>query len=832
MKTKNNIFLKLVSIFLILTPPVFSQVTGEHVEGGGNGLLTKIRQGRIKLISTFKNTRAHDLKSAGIPLETIDIFNRYAASLAQDLWHSEYRIYRHSPTDENILIAEEGDTVTRDFFIINGEEKSFKTSHEPFAMIHVNLPHCEEINMDVNGAGADWAREGRRHLETTYEESKEGDLKAIEDMALAVLQVHDLSLSEIGQSNSSDEERIVWTTFMYLKTFYPNVFPESIPLRFFVRELLDGLTADHIMTGKLIHRNFGPIEQPSKDFIELQFTDYLKTMGREDKTTQYMPPFSQYFDKPMLEVLKTNTQEQYFTYNKDFIYDDIPKFSDDTTRNRFLEALEIIKKLLISRDVRFEPGWHNKLLSDFLPLQSLNTTFKTSLEDIYNDILSKKLVVAIEDLSNETAASLAEKIAISPVAGENQMRAVTIVVYKFTPQKARDLLVILHDIFEEYKISENLEYADFLEKSTADVGVRDNWVKVGDKWVNAIKKNIYKSIIWTVRDRLFLDLEYPLFESHSSHLNMQSDYLDLWYKALPYRHQILNNGPVKPQKNELLPETEYQAPFFTYNIEEALNSKKSFILYEVGGSFHSRMKNLIRMKAVLGEPLSEVETAVMHAEENFPPMSNLIFAYTREEGESENRLIVKETAYPDMNILQDQATVMLENISVNLSITMASGMAFLFDPLPRELINAYQDDSIFHRYGTSLQAIVDPIKGIIYTFGDAAYNLFQLDPARTLKSLCNISSEACYLGLTTTAKVIRLPVDLGKTIYHGFQWLFSSEEENTCPSINWRDPPFEHASAQQMVEKMYMDFARTSGSERTVAYMEDQLKQLRNTLEK
>ena len=62
--------------------------------------------------------------------------------------------------------------------------------------------------------------------------------------------------------------------------------------------------------------------------------------------------------------------------------------------------------------------------------------------------------------------------------------------------------------------------------------------------------------------------------------------------------------------------------------------------------------------------------------------------------------------------------------------------------------------------------------------------------------------------------------------------MFSSEEENTCPSINWRDPPFEHASAQQMVEKMYMDFARTSGSERTVAYMEDQLKQLRNTLEK
>src|SRR3989344_4792438 len=389
MKTKNNIFLKLVSIFLILTPSVFSQTTGEHVEGGGDGLPTKIRQGRVKIISVFKNVTVEDLERAGTPEKTNALFNQYALPLAQDLTNSEYKMYHRFPHDESLLVSEEGDSVTKDFFILDGVVKTFKTSHEPFSSIYVNLPRCEELNVDDNAASALFAREGRRHIESNNE-SKESDLKNIEDMALFVLQVYDVSLSQVPQTGMDEgsssftplEERIVWTTFMYLKTFYPNVFPESIPLRFFVRELLDGLTADHIMTGKLIHRNFGPIEQPSKDFIELQFTDYLKTMGWEVKVFQYAPPFSQYFDEPLSEVLRKNITEGHFIYNKDFIYDDIPEFSDDNTRNKFLEALEIIKKLLISRDVRFEPGWHNKLLVDFLPLQSLNTTFKTSLEDI------------------------------------------------------------------------------------------------------------------------------------------------------------------------------------------------------------------------------------------------------------------------------------------------------------------------------------------------------------------------------------------------------------------------------------------------------------------
>ena len=217
----------------------------------------------------------------------------------------------------------------------------------------------------------------------------------------------------------------------------------------------------------------------------------------------------------------------------------------------------------------------------------------------------------------------------------------------------------------------------------------------------------------------------------------------------------------------------------------------------------------------------------MNVENNFPQMSFVLAAWTREEGEEEKRIVVKEIISE-----ADQLSLFGDTIIENPAIIMASGMGFVFDPLPTELVNAYKSNSIFERYETSLLAIVDPVKGIVYTFGDVAYQIFNLDPARTLDAICRIPTEACLLGLITAAKVIRLPLDLGKTIYHGFQWLFSSEvEENTCPTRNWHELPFELASPQHMVEKMYMDLARTSGSERSVAYMEDQLAKLRTTLE-
>src|SRR3989338_871683 len=111
--------MKKIITFVVLGMSISTMsIGGGHTEGGGNYLKTKIRDARIHAIWALKNITVELLQQKGAPEEVILLFKKVSMQIAEDLEGSPYQFY-----------SAEKD---RPQFVLEGEEKTFLTTHEPW----------------------------------------------------------------------------------------------------------------------------------------------------------------------------------------------------------------------------------------------------------------------------------------------------------------------------------------------------------------------------------------------------------------------------------------------------------------------------------------------------------------------------------------------------------------------------------------------------------------------------------------------------------------------------------------------------------------------------
>ena len=172
--------MKKIITFVVLGMSISTMsIGGGHTEGGGNYLKTKIRDARIHAIWALKNITVELLQQKGAPEEVILLFKKVSMQIAEDLEGSPYQFY-----------SAEKD---RPQFVLEGEEKTFLTTHEPWGLIKINLMRCEQLNINLRGAAVQFMRDGSRHIipwETDKANDIEAKLQKIEEMGLVVMRIY------------------------------------------------------------------------------------------------------------------------------------------------------------------------------------------------------------------------------------------------------------------------------------------------------------------------------------------------------------------------------------------------------------------------------------------------------------------------------------------------------------------------------------------------------------------------------------------------------------------------------------------------------------------
>ncbi len=137
---------------------------GSDASGGGDGLETQILEGKFLAIEALSHPDERAFNGLSIEPESIQYFMSIRETLINDLKQSEFRIYKKDPDHAEMLIDEERNIIRKDEFIIQGIEKTFITTHRPHALIKINFPRCQELNIRLNSAAVLFVRESARHL--------------------------------------------------------------------------------------------------------------------------------------------------------------------------------------------------------------------------------------------------------------------------------------------------------------------------------------------------------------------------------------------------------------------------------------------------------------------------------------------------------------------------------------------------------------------------------------------------------------------------------------------------------------------------------------------
>lgn len=150
-----NLILKLfLLIFLGAIPHTYSQGGGgSDASGGGNGLESRLIRARTLAISALSSIEPASIQNSAMPDELESYYALFRDALLQDLEATPYQIYRTSQEvkDSNA-------------FIIHNEEKTFVTIHRPQALVLINFPMYEKLNLHIKETAMLWVRESARHL--------------------------------------------------------------------------------------------------------------------------------------------------------------------------------------------------------------------------------------------------------------------------------------------------------------------------------------------------------------------------------------------------------------------------------------------------------------------------------------------------------------------------------------------------------------------------------------------------------------------------------------------------------------------------------------------
>ena len=174
-----------------ITCPMQICLSGGHTEGGGEGRETMIREAKQLVISAFHQVSEEMLLERNASLDVIALYKEQARNIADDLERSEL----HFITQDN----------ERASFVINGEEKTFKTTHQSMALIDINMKRVEELNLAILGAATLFAREGARHVGIQEDEK----LRKIEEMALGVLDIYQSLEEKHTRSESEFKDELI-----------------------------------------------------------------------------------------------------------------------------------------------------------------------------------------------------------------------------------------------------------------------------------------------------------------------------------------------------------------------------------------------------------------------------------------------------------------------------------------------------------------------------------------------------------------------------------------------------------------------------------------------
>jgi len=208
-----------MALLLLMSFSGVSFAGGSNVTGGGDYRETKIREAKQLIITALKSVSVEILTNHDIAPEIVGLYQQQGLAIAQDLEGSNL----------NFFFQEED----RKTFIIEGEEKTFKTIHQPQSTIDANLPRAEELKLTLEGSAALLTREGARHLNI----QDNSQLAKIEEMAFSILGVY--HKIQIGVKPDSELKAELISQMRSFFDLLPKATPQEADTASFVKKLKD-----------------------------------------------------------------------------------------------------------------------------------------------------------------------------------------------------------------------------------------------------------------------------------------------------------------------------------------------------------------------------------------------------------------------------------------------------------------------------------------------------------------------------------------------------------------------------------------------------------------